>query len=344
MSNTAPPDNDKTQVYLPSDENREGNSGNQEKDTQPEEDSLPLDNGKTVVASHSVGPEGEKDEDSVLEEDEKTRIYTEEERPRGDGKTALGHLKIYKDGRRVQTAPLYYDGMIRVGRATNNEVVLEDPNISRKHLTIFYKEDGFFIEDLSKGGTILNRKKIPHKQPVKLSNGDKITLSGFQLAISLDGHGTGSFSEDFIEKIKDNKFIAILGLAILAGLAWAFYFLASGPGKEAPTGAQSVARKSQANKGLEFEGSIGSISRNYFIIEVDAAASDISKLEEGMAVKAKTSLTGDEGLPAKIETIAKEGFQKAGKTYFKTEVKVVAMDDAIKSIKIGSQAKVELSW
>lgn len=304
---------------------------------------MPLDNGKTVVARHSVEPEGEKDEDSALEEDEKTRIYTEEEIPRGDGKTALGHLKIYKDGRRVQTAPLYYDGMIRVGRATNNEVVLEDPNISRKHLTISYKENGFFIEDLSKGGTILNRKKIPHKQPIKLSNGDKITLSGFQLAISLDGHESSSFFENAVDKIIENRIPALLGLAILIGLG-VFYVFASGPGKEAPAGAPSVIRKSQANKALELEGSIGSISRNYFIIEVEAAASDISKLEEGMALKAKTSLTGDEELPAKIETIAKEGFQKAGKTYFKTEVKVVAMDDAIKAIKIGSQAKVELSW
>ncbi len=52
-----------------------------------------------------------------------------------------------------------------LGRIEDNDIVLEDPSVSRKHARITREEKGFFLEDLGSGnGTFVNGSKITKEQ------------------------------------------------------------------------------------------------------------------------------------------------------------------------------------
>lgn len=61
-----------------------------------------------------------------------------------------------------------------IGRGEGNNIVVSDPEVSRKHAVIYYEDGGFAIEDLtSRNGTFVNRKKI---EKVGIKDGDKIKV------------------------------------------------------------------------------------------------------------------------------------------------------------------------
>ncbi len=67
------------------------------------------------------------------------------------------------------------DEDITIGRVLENNIVLDDVQISRNHMKIFQKDGDLFIEDMkSTNGTILNGKVL--KKAQKLKNGDMVTL------------------------------------------------------------------------------------------------------------------------------------------------------------------------
>jgi len=62
-----------------------------------------------------------------------------------------------------------------LGRGNDNEIVIKDPYISKKHLRIVKDEDEFFLEDLkSANGTYVNGDRV--MDVVKLNNGDRISV------------------------------------------------------------------------------------------------------------------------------------------------------------------------
>lgn len=62
-----------------------------------------------------------------------------------------------------------------LGRGNDNDIVIKDPYISKKHLKIIKDEDNFFLEDLnSVNGTFINGDRI--MDAVKLKNGDRIRI------------------------------------------------------------------------------------------------------------------------------------------------------------------------
>lgn len=62
---------------------------------------------------------------------------------------------------------------ITIGRSNENDVIIKDPYISKKHLSIVKDEDEYYLEDLnSANGTYLNGDRI--MDAVKLNNGDRI--------------------------------------------------------------------------------------------------------------------------------------------------------------------------
>lgn len=75
----------------------------------------------------------------------------------------------------------YYtvDEGIMLGRHRNNDIVIKDPFVSKKHFQIIKDEDEYFLEDMgSSNGTYLNKEKI--LDIVKLENGDIIRVSEIQ--------------------------------------------------------------------------------------------------------------------------------------------------------------------
>jgi len=73
-------------------------------------------------------------------------------------------------------------GVISLGRASDNNVKLEDKSISAHHARIFTYFNTSYIEDLSStNGTFLNNKKI-HKHIIH--PGDVIRLGNLHITIS----------------------------------------------------------------------------------------------------------------------------------------------------------------
>lgn len=66
-------------------------------------------------------------------------------------------------------------GQITLGRGNDNQIVLKDPYISKKHLRIVEDEGKFYLEDLnSSNGTYVNGDRI--LDVVELKNGDRIKV------------------------------------------------------------------------------------------------------------------------------------------------------------------------
>ncbi len=71
----------------------------------------------------------------------------------------------------------YYslEGEIFLGRGNENQIILKDPYISKKHLKIVEDEGNYYLEDLnSANGTYLNGDRV--MDVVELKNGDRIRV------------------------------------------------------------------------------------------------------------------------------------------------------------------------
>ena len=63
-----------------------------------------------------------------------------------------------------------------IGREAGNEIVIEDPQVSRRHATLTRQGASYMLEDIgSTNGTYVNGKRVT--APVLLSNGDMIGLA-----------------------------------------------------------------------------------------------------------------------------------------------------------------------
>jgi len=74
---------------------------------------------------------------------------------------------------------------IRIGRANDNDIVVDNKLASRYHAIIQKIKDAYFLKDEgSTNGTFLNGKKIPEAKYFKLQADDKITIGNSNLVIS----------------------------------------------------------------------------------------------------------------------------------------------------------------
>ena len=103
--------------------------------------------------------------------------------PGGFPSGAAGRFTFYlKDGSNVY--PLHL-GLNSVGRLPDNDVVIRDECVSRRHCALVIHHDmRVELHDVaSKNGTLLNGKKIPG--PTKLQSGDQIVLCGRRLTFHI---------------------------------------------------------------------------------------------------------------------------------------------------------------
>jgi type VI secretion system protein len=80
-------------------------------------------------------------------------------------------------------------GAIGIGRAAQNDWVLQDPEriLSKNHCTVHYQDGAYFLTDLSANGTFLNDsdQRIPRNQTVPLQDGDRFTLGEYEIEATL---------------------------------------------------------------------------------------------------------------------------------------------------------------
>lgn len=66
-------------------------------------------------------------------------------------------------------------GPVRFGRASDNDVVLEDPTVSAHHARFYLKAGSLWVEDMkSTNGTVVNGTRIA--QAFRLRPGDRIII------------------------------------------------------------------------------------------------------------------------------------------------------------------------
>ena len=70
--------------------------------------------------------------------------------------------------------------LLSIGRGLNNDIVLEDPRISRQHAQIRFKSRRFLLSDQgSTNGTYVNGTPVTTEQVLR--NGDVVSLGGLEL-------------------------------------------------------------------------------------------------------------------------------------------------------------------
>jgi hypothetical protein len=78
---------------------------------------------------------------------------------------------------------------LTIGRDITNDIVINDPEISRHHSRLMRNPNGYTIEDLrSTNGTFANRQRLTG--PYQLSNGDLIGL-GETVTLAFEVYGVG---------------------------------------------------------------------------------------------------------------------------------------------------------
>lgn len=74
-----------------------------------------------------------------------------------------------------QSKPLS-ESELYIGRHPNNDIVVPDPTVSRRHATISYKNLRHYILDQSMTGTLLNGHRIPSNEEQLLNDEDVIRI------------------------------------------------------------------------------------------------------------------------------------------------------------------------
>src|SRR2546425_97470 len=84
---------------------------------------------------------------------------------------------------------------LRIGRASGNDLVLKDLNVSRSHAAIARRVDGVYVLDAGgKNGTFVNDRRI--SEPTRLSPGDRVRLGSTLLIFN----GTTASSVEFSDR------------------------------------------------------------------------------------------------------------------------------------------------
>lgn len=87
----------------------------------------------------------------------------------------LPEAELLSDGKRIPIK-----AVTRIGRRSENDLVLNDPDVSGRHARIRFEDSAFLLEDLkSTNGTFLNGERI--SAPVRLATGSQIQVGGTQL-------------------------------------------------------------------------------------------------------------------------------------------------------------------
>ena len=127
-----------------------------------------------------------------------------------------------KSAERLKTKIVQEKNVINIGRTSDNDLVINNIKVSRKHAKLDKKGNDWFIEDLeSSNGTFINGKKIKRQ---RVSPGDVITIGGVPLNLERLFSDTKEISgniqistNNLTFRVKDKLIVDNIGLTIMPG-------------------------------------------------------------------------------------------------------------------------------
>jgi hypothetical protein len=142
--------------------------------------------GEFGVTAKLTGGDGPREKGAPQDTSGQTRIFKTEETGGGEepeGTTAISADEAQRHGLAREivevvledgTHPLEGAGPWTVGRSQENDITVNDPNVSRRHARISRADDGFVVEDLgSTNGTLLDGAPIDRE---RIDGGDELTF------------------------------------------------------------------------------------------------------------------------------------------------------------------------
>jgi predicted component of type VI protein secretion system len=146
------------------------------------EDSLRF--GEFGVTAKLTGGDGPREKGAPQDTSGQTRIFRTEESTGGEqGTAAISADEARRHGlaREIvelalgdQLHPLEGRGPWAIGRSQDSDIVINDPNVSRRHARISRADNGFVVEDLgSTNGTLLDGAPIDRE---RIEGGDELTF------------------------------------------------------------------------------------------------------------------------------------------------------------------------
>ncbi len=101
-----------------------------------------------------------------------------------------GFIEVRR-GNEVRQLPVS-PALTNIGRSQDNQIVLDDPGISRHHAQLQWTGSMLMITDLgSNNGTMVNGLRIQPNVPVPLREGDNISIGSFNMVARLSGAAGG---------------------------------------------------------------------------------------------------------------------------------------------------------
>jgi Protein of unknown function (DUF3662)/FHA domain len=142
--------------------------------------------GEFGVTAKLTGGEGPREKGAPSDTSGQTRIFrTEKTEGPGQGTASISAEEAQRHGlaREVvelvledEAHPLEGPGPWGIGRSEENEIVISNPNVSRRHARLSRSENGFIVEDLgSTNGTLLDGAPIDRE---RIDSGDELTFGG----------------------------------------------------------------------------------------------------------------------------------------------------------------------
>ena len=160
--------------------------------------------GEFGVTAKLTGGDGPREKGAPQDTSGQTRIFRTDESTGGEveqGTAAISAEEARRHGlaREIvelsladEKYPLEGRGPWSVGRSQENDIVINDPNVSRKHARISRADNGFVVEDLgSTNGTLLDGAPIDRE---RIEGGDELTFgqSTARFIRRIDSPGEGS--------------------------------------------------------------------------------------------------------------------------------------------------------
>jgi len=167
------------------------------------EDSLRF--GEFGITAKLTGGDGPREKGAPQDTSGQTRIFRTEEtsgaaKDQGQGTSAISPEEAQKHGlAREIVEVVTKDGSFAlegrgpwtVGRSQENDIVIPDPNVSRKHARLSRADNGYVVEDLgSTNGTLLDGAPIDRE---RIESGDELTFgqSTARFVRRIDSPGQG---------------------------------------------------------------------------------------------------------------------------------------------------------